>query len=173
MKKTVFAIAPLLFALTVTADPGTVQPVGFDDIKIACQNPSRFQNQVAPSSIQVTCHDVQYRWVPESDGALDLATSREITTSVVSDKYEVAPLSAMVPTASQTMACPQYKLVSEVVDSVRAVSCDELIAFNGTATDFCSESVNGTRAANANAIVITDTGKKLSLCADKSTRGQH
>ena len=35
MKKTVFAIAPLLFALTVTADPGTVQPVGFDDIKIA------------------------------------------------------------------------------------------------------------------------------------------
>ena len=175
MKKTIFAIAPLLFALNGTAGSigGSTQPVNFDDIKIACQNPSRFHNQVAPSSIQVTCHDVQYRWVPDSDGALNLASSRSTTTSVTSDKYEVAPVSGMVPSATQTIVCPQFKLISEDVSTVRAVSCDEMTAFNGTAVEFCSETVNGMRAANADAIITSDTGKKLSLCSnDKKGRGQ-
>lgn len=176
MKKTLFALASLLFALSARAgSEGINQSIGFDDMKMACQNPSRFHNQTAPTSIQVSCHDVQYRWVPEDSSAWNLESSRRITTSVMSDKYMVAPATEVVATAPQAVACPNYKQISEVVDTVRAVSCDELIAFSGTGAQFCSQAIDATRSINPQAIMVSDTGQKLSLCASRGGggRGQH
>ncbi len=33
--------------------------LGFNDMKMACQSPAKFHNQMAPESIQISCHDVR------------------------------------------------------------------------------------------------------------------
>ncbi len=163
MKKVFLALCcTLASSFAFAGDP--VQGLGFDDLKSACQNPAKFHNQVAPTKIQVACSDITYKWVPESDGTFDLPTAHQVTTSVSSDKYSVAPGSYEIATSPQVLACSQYKQVSDKVDLVRAVTCEELIAFTGSASDFCSSAAASMASANKEAVVREDTGKTMSLC---------
>lgn len=163
MKKLIVLLCCTLGSgLAIAAGP--VQGLGFDDIKAACLNPAKFQNQVAPTNIQVSCRDVQLKWVATDAGSFNLPTAHAIVTSVISDKYSVAPMAAGIDSAAQTMACLQYKQVSETIELVRASSCDELIAFTGTGTDYCLSAALSMRAQNPAAIVTADTGKKSSMC---------
>ncbi len=163
MRNLITALAvSLASALVIAAEP--VQTIGFDEVKAACLNPARFQNQVAPTNIQVSCRDVQLKWVPAGDATVALPTAHAVTTSVMSDKYHVAPVSATVDSAAQVVACAQYKQVSESLELVRSSSCDEMVAYTGSATDFCSSAAATMRANNASAIVIADTGRTVSMC---------
>lgn len=176
MKKLVLLIAA--FSITAMADgrrQGDQYPAGqlsFDDLRVACQNPAKFHAQVAPSNIQITCADVQQRWVPDADGAFEMANSRQVTTSVYSDKYTVMPQSSPLIAANQVAACPQFKEVSETIEVARAVTCDEIVSFNGSGIDFCASAADSVRAANKGAIRMADTGRTISLCAGKDDRGQ-
>lgn len=161
MKKTIIVTLATLTSLSTFA----AQTLSFDEIKLACQEPAKFHNQIAPSSIQVSCRDMQLKWVPAADGAIQMQTARTMDVAVISDKYEIAPLAGELETSPQTFACAQYKQISEVVDTSRAVSCEELIAFSGSGIEFCAGAVNTLRAANLEAIVTTDTGLTASLCA--------
>lgn len=149
------------------------QLLSFDDVKAACLNPARFHNQAAPTNIQISCRELQHRWLPDLSGTMTMPTSRQITTSVYSDKYTVSPITVAVPSAEQVSACPQFVEVAESVETVRAVDCDDVIAFSGSASDFCSEAVSSLRAQNASAITSIATGRAISLCASSyDDRGQ-
>lgn len=163
MRNLIIAACCTIAASLVSAkDP--VQTIGFDEVKAACLNPARFHNQVAPTNIQVSCRDVQLKWVPANDGTVALPTAHAVTTSVMSDKYNVAPVSATMDSAAQVFSCAQYKQVAESLELVRASSCDEMVAYTGSAADFCSAAAATMRANNASAIVTADTGQTVSLC---------
>lgn len=136
----------------------------FEDLKVSCQNPAKFHNQVAPMNIQISCKDIQNKWLPDSEGSLAMGTGRQITTSIVSDKYTVDEETSQLPTTDQVVTCAKYKQVSESLDTVRAVTCDELLAFHGTAAEFCASAINALRAANQQAVTAAETGQKVSLC---------
>lgn len=90
--------------------------------------------------------------------------SHMVSTSVYSDKYTVSPTSGKIPTIDQVASCPSFKQISETVETVRAVSCDEMVAFTGSAVDYCAAAATSLRAANAQAIATKETGKKVTLC---------
>ena len=152
----------LASAMVLASDP--VRTIGFDEVKAACLDPAQYQNQVAPTNIQVSCRDVQLKWVQTSDGSVSLPTAHAVTTSVASDKYNVSPVSGTIDSASQVVACSQYKQIVESLELVRATSCDELVAYTGSAVDFCSAAAATMRANNASAIVTADTGHAMSMC---------
>lgn len=169
MKKLVLLLAA--FSISAMADDrrqgndyGSPGQLSFEDLKVACQNPAKFHAQVAPSNIQVTCSDVQHRWVPDADGAFEMANSRSVTTAVYSDKYTVAPQSSALVSSNQVASCPQFKEVAETIEVARAVTCDEIVSFNGTGIDFCASAADAVRAANKGAIRMADTGRMISLC---------
>lgn len=170
MKHLLFLAAMTLATTTTHAaradDQGDGQKatLTFEQFKEACQNPARFHNQVAPTDIQVTCSDVQLKWVPLKQSVLSLSTSRVVVASIASDKYSMSELVANVDSAAQAMACPHFKQISETVQTVRAASCDDLLAFQGDATSYCADAVNTLRADNADAIVTADTGTVVDLC---------
>jgi len=145
------------------------QQLSFDELKAACQNPANYHNQVAPTNIQVSCLDVQTRWIPGNVGSTAADTSRQVTISVTSDKYSVAAMTETQASPPQIMSCASFKQIIEQVESVRAVTCDELIAYQGTAADFCAGAANDLRTANPTAIKTQETGQVLDLCGGAIT----
>jgi hypothetical protein len=141
-----------------------VATLRFEDVKEACLNPARFHNQVAPSNIQIQCRDVQYKWMPDAAGAMNIGTSRQITSSLLSDKYMVGSQSAPLTTPAQSVACPRFKMVEQVVETARAVTCAELVAFKGNAIEFCTATINNLVAANGKAVSSKETGRVVDMC---------
>lgn len=153
------------------------QTIRFEDLKMACSNPSSFHNQIAPQNIQVSCRDIQLKWIPDTDKSLTMGTARQITTTVNSDKYSVVSVSENVASEPQAMSCPRFKQISERLETVKAVSCDELLAFQGTGTQFCTDALNSLKSSNPSALTTADTGRTLDLCSggeqQQSQVGQH
>ena len=182
MNKFSLVFISLTFAASAMADNGqqnnaqqykdqaVQQRMSFEDIKSACLNPARFHNQVAPSNIQIACKDVQSKWVADDQGSYSMGCGRMVTATVASDKYTSDAVSAQVKAAPQITACPRFKEITESVDTVRAVTCAEIVAFTGSSTDFCADAINSLRAVNPKAVIIANTGQTVSLCT--GVRGQ-
>jgi hypothetical protein len=173
MKKLIAAMTFCLSASALAGGPNLVDSqkagLNFSDLKAACQTPAKFHNQVAPANLQVSCKNQVLRWVALPSKQLSMPTSRIVTASLMSDKYTVSPVTAPVQSAAQVADCPQYKQVSETVETVRAISCADLMSFAGTSTDFCSTTINSLIDANHNAVQTQDTGKTVSFCAGSAT----
>ncbi len=166
MKKLLLTLALSLVASRFASAQALVAAVSFDDMKSTCQNPAKFHNQVAPANIQLSCKDMIYRWVPDQVGNYTLPTSRLVTASLISDKFSVSPLTATVASEVQVAQCAQYKQVAESVETVRSMSCADVISYTGTSIDFCKSAIDSLRVANANVISSLETGKKISLCGN-------
>jgi hypothetical protein len=156
--------------------------LSFEDLKVACQDPSRFHGQIAPKNIEISCQETQYRWAPDKAGTVSLGTERQITSAVVSDKYSVAPTTAEVNMADEVASCPQFVRVKEELSLNRALTCDEVVAFAGTGADFCANLLTEMRAANAKAVHTTILEEeRMSTCGQlqdsrietRSQRGQY
>lgn len=186
MKKTALVSTFILFSAVGLAN-GSAQSnaqksetkpmaLSFEDIRAACLNPARFHNQIAPTNIQISCKDVQSKWVPDAEGSLKMGCARQVTASVISDKYSARPVTGAVRAADQSASCPRFKQVIEAVESVRAVTCDELVAFTGSSVEFCTDVINSLRASNPDAVATTASGRTIDLCgaqADAGQRGQN
>ncbi len=186
MKKLIAAITFCISGAAFAGGPNLVDTqqagLNFSDLKAACQTPARFHNQVAPANIQVSCKNQTLHWVAMPSKQLSMPTSRVVTASLMSDKYTVAPITAPVQSAPQVGECPQYKEVAETVETVRAISCADIMSFAGSSTDFCTATINSLIDANHNAVQSKDTGKTVSYCGasqnvveaqtDLSGRGQ-
>lgn len=171
LTRSLIALSFISFASIAEAnDDSQTTKLSFEEFREACLNPAKFHNQVAPKNIQVSCQDVQMKWVPESNGSADMNTRRVVSTAVTSDKYSAVTITGEVASALQTIGCPQFKQVTETVDLVQAVSCEELVASTGTSIDFCVNSINSLRASNPQSIKTTDTGVKMNYCAGASHR---
>jgi hypothetical protein len=173
MKKNAAIVFTTLFLAVTAASADTeTRAMSFDDIRTACLNPAKFHNQVAPSNIKVSCRDIQAKWIPDTEGAVKMNTGRQVLVSVQSDKYTSGVEQGTLPTTAQVASCPKYKQVLETVETIRAVSCEDLVAFNGPAIEFCAGTVNSLKAANPAAATIQETGEFMDLCAGVSGHKQ-
>jgi hypothetical protein len=172
MKKLSSVVIATCFSVSSIAFAGQQSVASFDDMKAACLNPAKFHNQIAPTNIQVSCRDVKMRWLPDAGTSQNLDTFRNITVQVNSDKYTSNAEMSAIPTDPQMVGCPAYKQVLETVETVRSVTCEELLAFNGTAAEFCASAVDSLIAQNPAAINVQDTGKVFNMCAVESPAQQ-
>ncbi len=139
--------------------------IKFEDLRMACENPAQYHNQTAPTNIQIGCQDLQLKWVPDTEKSMAVKTSRQITVLAYSDKYNVDAVTSILESAPQSVSCPRFKQIAEKVESMRAVTCADLIAFKGGAADFCAETINNVKGSNPSAALVTDTGKVVDLCS--------
>lgn len=167
-----------LFLAAGTAQ-ATTNLRGFDEIREACKDPAKFQNQIAPKNLQVTCEDRSTKWVSASASTIELARTREVISSLSSDKYTVEATSTYIPMDNQRVACPRFKEVLEEVTFTKATTCEEILEFEGTEAEFCTDILDRVRQSNPKSIKVTDTGSEVDLCAakeeercDRGQRGQ-
>ncbi len=168
MKKLILTLVLSLVGSGFANAQALVAAVNFDDMKATCQNPAKFHNQIAPTNIQLSCKDLIYKWVPDQVGSYTLPTSRLVTASLISDKFSVSPLTAAVASEVQVAQCAQYKQVAESVETVRSMSCADVISYTGTSIDFCKVALDSLRIANRNVVSSQETGKTVSLCGNSA-----
>lgn len=142
-----------------------LKTIKFEELRMACENPAQYHNQTAPANIQIGCQDLSLKWVPETDKSMSVKTSRQVTVLAYSDKYSVDAMTAVLDSAPQAVSCPRFKQVAEKVESMRAVTCAELIAFKGNGAEFCAETINNVKGSNPAAAQVSDTGKVVDLCS--------
>jgi hypothetical protein len=169
MKLALFTSAILLSA--GAAQAGTY--MGFDDVRQACLEPTKFQNQIAPKNLQISCEDRGTRWQPVSPARMELGRSRQVIASLSSDKYMVAPETDFLAMEAQVASCPRFKEVLEVLNFTKATSCDEILSFKGSETEFCTQLLDQVREANPQSIQISDTGNMADLCSLPQEQDQH
>lgn len=145
-----------------------VQNIRFEELKEACANPARYHNQVAPTNIQISCKEMRTKWVADPQDSVALPTKRLIVTSVISNKYSVSPTTAQVASEPQMGECNQFKQVLETVEAVHTGTCEALMAFQGTADEYCAANVDSLRTANPQSVQAQETGKKISFCNSKT-----
>jgi hypothetical protein len=159
------ALLPICIGFSFSASAAT-QRISFDEIKTACKNPAAFHSQVAPTNIQLSCKDAQFKWVASVDGSLEMARERSITTALVSDKYEVEAATYKVQVPTQKVGCTRFKQVLDTLETVRTLSCEEIVAIPGTSEEFCTSTLDTLILANPAGVVSKDTGKIMDLCSN-------
>jgi hypothetical protein len=159
----------LAIALALVSAPAFAgsQGLGFSDIRDACQNPGKFQNQIAPSNLQISCEEHVSRWMPFTAKEMQLPRSRVIIAGLTSDKYEMSPTQHAMNVDMQSAQCPSFKEVIEVTSFTKATSCDELLNWKGTEEDFCADILDRARQGNPKMVQINDTGRVVEFCADQ------
>jgi hypothetical protein len=145
-------------------DSSDLKSLSFAEIKAACTDPDRFHNQVAPSDIEITCQDTQYKWVQTKEGSYGMDASRRVEASVVSDKYQVKPDYETVPMTSMVGSCPRFKQVAETISYTMTITCRDLTSFPGNSIEYCIGITNQARSNNPKAISTVETGEVFDLC---------
>lgn len=171
MKTSLFALIAMSVVASGSANAGT-QTLTFADFKSACTNPSQFHNQVAPTNIQITCRDVHTRWVSDQQAAIALPATRDVTTSLASDKYIVNAATVPMVQEPASLSCTTFKEILETVETSRSLTCDEVLAFKGSPTELCISTIATLISGNKEAVNIVDTGKKLNPCGPQGTTAQ-
>ena len=173
MKKTllVFAFASAVVSLSNPALARSQKEaasragrISFSELKEACVNPAKFHNQIAPTNIQISCQNLSYKWLPDAEGLLPMPSTRTVKSSVSSDKYTVGTVTAPLASPAQDMNCPRFKQVTNKVETVVNVTCEEILAFQGELTDYCTGALDRLIGANPAAIIQEDTGMSLDTC---------
>jgi hypothetical protein len=143
---------------------GPQKSLSFEELRAACRDPKRFQNQVQPTSIVIDCSDRALRWIPGSKGLFALPTKRVITHAVSSDKYRVSVTGCDVNSEPTPGECPTMKQIEETISLSEEITCDQIIHFEGTATLLCQQLLDELRHSNPNAVQTKETGKVVSFC---------
>ncbi len=162
--------AILTIALSALSTPAFAADLTFDQIKEACSNPGQFQNQIAPTNLQITCQERVTKWLPHLAKQMALPNSREITASLTSDKYQVAPNVHPMDVAEQYGSCPSFKQILETTNFTKATSCEELLEFNGTEEELCAGILEQARIANPKMVLIEDTGRIEEFCTENGNQ---
>jgi hypothetical protein len=165
----------LVSLLTVSAGNASAeQSLNFEQLRDACQNPAKYHSQVQPTDIKVDCSDRQLTWVPIVHDSVSLAASRVIAHAVSSDKYSVPSTKSPIDMPAIPASCPVLKQFEETLGVSQSLTCAQLLAFDGTATDLCAKMIDQIRGDNPTAIIRKSTGKIVHLCQSPGTddRGQ-
>ncbi|MGZ3672389.1 MAG: hypothetical protein ACXWR1_19475 [Bdellovibrionota bacterium] len=161
----------ILFALVSTPAFAGGHGLSFEEIREACQNPGKFQNQLAPTNLQISCEEHVSRWLPYVAKEVQLPRSRYIISSLTSDKYQVSPSQNVMNVDMQSAQCPSFKEVLEITSFTKATSCDEILGWKGSEQDFCADILDRARHGNPKMVQINDTGRVVEFCTDNG-KGQ-
>ncbi len=152
-------------ALILCSSSFAAQKLSFEQVKEACEKPSSFQKQIKPANMEITCTDVQSRWIPTEAGNYTLPRARKVTMGMTSDKYDVPGVSRDVAIEQQGGACPRFKETIEKIQTTRSTTCEEILAYNGSEIQFCTGVIDELRNSNPGAIIITDSGRVVQICS--------
>lgn len=161
--KTLIAGLLLIGSAAVANVPN--QKLGFEDLKMACKDPGKFQNQLAPASIKLECSDKVLKYVPAGQGVMP--GKRVITFNVSSDKYTVPATPEEVK--HEGTSCPLLKQVEETISLSQEVTCDQIKDYQGSATQLCVSLLDGLKRDNSSAVRIVETGRVISYCKAEGT----
>ena len=81
MKTSLFALIAALAFVTV-ANAAPMQNLSFEQLRSACREPKKFQNQILPTTIVLDCSERMLRWTPSNEGSFTLPSKRVITHAV-------------------------------------------------------------------------------------------
>ena len=160
----------LAIALALVSAPafaGGSHGLSFSEIREACQNPGKFQNQIAPQNLQISCEERTSHWVPYVAREMKLPCSRVIIAGLTSDKYQVNPNQHAMGADDQAAQCPSFKEVVEITSFTKATSCDELLGWKGSEEDFCADILDRARKGNPKMVQINDTGRVIEFCTSQ------
>lgn len=152
-------------ALVLSVNAIAAQSLSYEQVKEACKNPDSFHNQNKPANMEITCSDVQTRWIPTDSGSYTLPRMRKVTMGMTSDKYDVPGSSKDVASEQQAGECPRFKEVLERIQTTRATTCEEILAFNGSEIQFCVGVLDELRNSNPGAVTIVDSGRSVHFCS--------
>lgn len=155
----------LCFFAAGAAFAGQHRTLSFDQLRVACQEPSRFQNQMKPANIKITCSDRIQRWVPAGTSTMTMPSERMVQFQVSSDKYTVPGDRAIVDAPAMQAECPVLKQVEEVTTISKDISCDEIEEYRGTAASLCVVLLDGLRGENPGTVEVRETGRVASFCS--------
>ena len=164
----IFAFALVLAASTAMAGH---HEFGFDDLRQACKDPAKYQNQIKPSSIQISFADKVVRWIPAGNSKLTLPAFRLVNHKVTSDKYTVPSTKVEVPFPPTQDVCPVWKQIEEVTSISKEITCETIEGFTGTATDMCITILDDLKAENPAATIPKETGKVATFCKPELVGG--
>lgn len=168
MKKIALVAIALLGLKTANA----AQTLDFDQLRDACQNPAKYHSQVQPTGIKVDCSDRQLTWVQAGDDSMTLPALRVVGHAVSSDKYTVPVTKAQINLPAINASCPVFKQIEENIAISQTLTCEQLLAFKGGATDLCANMIDQARGDNPAAIIKKETGKEVHVCQTNQDRGQ-
>ena len=154
-----------LMMASVVANAGAAnQNISFEQLKLACKTPEKFQNQIKPTSIKLECKDRLIKWIPSGEGTAPLTVLRYISHNVSATKYTVPTTREEVQVAPIAAACPLYKQIEETVNLSQDVACEQIEGYEGSATKLCGELIDGLRNSNPSAVRVRETKKEISFC---------
>lgn len=160
----------VLAAATLSTSAFGGQRLSYEQVKEACRNPEKFHNQIKPGNMEITCSDMQTRWVAIGNDSFVLPRVRKVTMSMTSDKYEIPASARDMAAEPQGGECPRFKETIERVQATRATSCDEILDFEGTEIQYCAGILDDIRRSNPGSITIIDSGRTIHFCAPNQPR---
>ena len=146
------------------------QTLNFDNLKAACKDPKRFQNQLKPTSIKIDCADKVVRWIPAGMSQTKMPSKRIVMAGVSSDKYTVPRDSNDVEHTPYTGECPVLKQIEETVAISQEITCEQIENYTGSATALCARFLDGLKNDNPSAIQTKETGKVATFCKPDSSK---
>lgn len=152
----------MLVASAAVAAPH--QQLSFEELKMACKDPKKFQNQLEPASIKMDCSDKVLKYVPAGEGTMTMPAKRTVYFNVSSDKYTVPNSQEEVREESFTGSCPVLKQIEEIISVSQEVTCEQIKNYQGTATQLCISLLDGMKKDNPSAVQTRETGKVVSFC---------
>jgi len=163
----VVAVGTIGFASAAMASGESGQrQLSWDQLRVACANPAAFQSQRPPSAIRVTCEDSRLVWEVDQSEAMEMDNKRHISTSLTSDKYNVAKSGQAVSIDGTQAMCPRLKEVQISYSKSFSLSCQEIQGFRGSLADYCVGALDQDLKANQSLGTRRETGRAYDLCAN-------
>jgi hypothetical protein len=155
----------------INVQPGATKPLTFEEFKKACVDPAAFQAQIPPSQIRVTCSEVSTTWKPAGSSFFNLGATREITSALVSNKFNTSKLAQTIYANPAQGTCNRYQEVMQKIAVDVSLTCQQVVSIKTNLTDFCQSSLDSARAGNPGLVTETSTGNTVSTCNGGSTGG--
>jgi hypothetical protein len=144
-------------------NPICPKPISWDEFKVSCKDPGHFGAQRPPQSIRINCGDDRLVWAVDPS-AFSLRQERTLTTSLQSDKCQVGDDSIKIPLPDASVACAEAKEIREILNVTKSVTCDDVLAFDGSLQDFCIGVIDDVRKNDPSLIQRSETGRKVNTC---------
>lgn len=152
-------------------DKGGVQPfqarsISYDEFKDRCANPDKYRGDVqrAPENIKIQCTDTVRQFVADQSGDVPLPGSRQVVTSLFSDKFDVNSQSKVYAMDAKSGSCLRYKEVQKTLSIEKPLTCNEILSLKGDINDYCAQNLDSLKSANPKLIEVKDTGTVIDTC---------
>jgi hypothetical protein len=149
------------------------QGLSVDGLRAACSNPNAIGNQIAPSSIRVSCQLARTVNRQVGETVVAMANTGSVVAGVGTDKGNTVQQQSQLGVASDQVSCPvmqQFRLTGNPEFSIDCATV-AAIPSGATLTDLCSTLVAAQYGANSDAAYSNapvPVGERVVFCAPQA-----